>query len=109
MTRQSWVQDPVTGKLIPKELYVRRSNDTAPAVLDDIQPFVSPITKRVVSSRSGLRQHNREHGVTDSRDYSADYLQRRSDARVARMQGRTPEARQERRELIMRELDKHGR
>jgi len=106
MTRRSWVQDPVTGKLIPKEEW----NGRRPAevtIQADIDPFISPIDGRTISSRSHLRAHNAEHGVTDSRDYSPRFMQERSDQRVAEMTGNTKAAQLERRELIMRELSKY--
>lgn len=109
MSRKSWVQDPDTGKLVPKNEYVRRSNRESASVQGDIEPFVSPITGKTITSRSVLRAHNAEHGVTDSRDYSDSFLKERSTKRINEMTGRTPEAKQERRELIMRELAKHGR
>ena len=42
-----------------------RLKDNAPSfyVVKDIEPFVSPIDKSVVSSRSGLREHERKHNV----------------------------------------------
>ena len=109
MSRKSWVQDPVTGKLIPKEDYVRRPDHATATVMGDIEPFVSPITKELVSSRSQLRQHNRDHGVTDSRDYSSEFMLDRANKRAAAALGQTPEAKQDRINLIRKELDKYGR
>ena len=109
MSRKTWVQDPDTGKLVPKHEYVRRGGNASAAVQGDIEPFVSPVTGKTITSRSVLRDHNRTHGVTDSRDYSDSFLAERSTKRINEMIGRTPEAKQERRELIMRELAKHGR
>jgi hypothetical protein len=31
--------------------------------MSDIEEFVSPIDKTVISSRSGLRNHERRHGI----------------------------------------------
>lgn len=109
MAKRSWVQDPITGKLVPKHEYVRRSGLETAAVQGDIEPFVSPITGKTITSRSLLRAHNAEHGVTDSRDYSDAFLAERSRKRDDEMTGNNPVAKQERRELIMRELEKHGR
>jgi hypothetical protein len=106
VTRRSWVQDPVTGKLIPKEeWHGQRSGGIS--IQGDLEPFVSPIDGRVISSRSHLRSHNSQHGVTDSRDYSQEFMLDRSGKRISEMTGQTPAAKQERRELIRRELDKH--
>lgn len=107
MTKRSWVQDPETGKLIPKEeWYGGRSS--APAVYGDIEEFVSPVDGSRITSRSHLRTHNAKHGVTDSRDYSHEFMLSRSHKRIAEMTGQTTAAKQERRELIRRELDKYG-
>ena len=103
----TWVQCPETGKFIPKEEY-QRVDVNAPYVQGDVQDFVSPITKEVISDRGKLRNHMREHGVTNTADYSESYLKSRSDKRIANMQGTTDKARQERRELISRELTHRG-
>ena len=106
MTKRSWVQDPITGKLIPKEEWSgQRAGGVA--IQGDIDPFISPIDGRTISSRSHLRAHNSQHGVTDSRDYSKDFMRDRSDKRIAEMTGNTKAAQSERRELIMRELSKY--
>ena len=94
---------------MPKHEYVRRSGPESAAIQGDIEPFVSPITGQTITSRSVLRDHNYTHGVTDSRDYSDSFLAERSAKRVNEMTGNNPVAKQERRELIMRELEKHGR
>ena len=92
-----------------KEQYVSGGKNSSPVVQGDIEPFISPIDKRVISSRSHLRAHNAEHGVTDSRDYSHDFMLKRSGQRIAEMTGQTRAAKQERREIIIRELSKHDR
>ena len=109
MTRKTWVQDPHTGKLIPKELYVRRSDNATAAVQGDIEPFVSPIDWRTITSRSVLREHHNHHGTTDARDYSHEYMLDRSSRRAKAALGQTAEAKQERITLIRQELEKHGR
>ena len=106
MARKSWIQDPETGKLIPKDEYDRHRY-RAHMVQGDIEPFVSPIDNSVISSRSHLRAHHAQHGVTDSRDYSSDFLRKRSQKRVSEMTGQTPAAKQERRELIRRAIDNY--
>ena len=92
----------MTGKLIPKEEYVREEG--VHFIQGDIEPFTSPIDGRIISDRSHLRDHNRRHGVTDSRDYSHEFLLKRSNDRIARMTGQTKEARRERVELIKRAI-----
>ena len=59
--RKTWVQHPITHKLIPKEDYVRPTN--MHAIHGDIDPFISPVDGTVISSRKALQEHNRRHGV----------------------------------------------
>ena len=94
---------------MPKHEYIRRPDGASATIQGDIEPFVSPISGKTITSRSLLRDHNREHGVTDSRDYSDSFLAGRSEQRVNEMTGNTSAAKQERRDLIMKELAKHGR
>ena len=108
MTRKTWVQDPVTGKLVPKHEYTRRPDNASASIQGDIEPFVSPIDGQTITSRSILRQHHAAHGVTDSRDYSHEYMLDRSSKRINAALGQTAEAKQERIDLIRREMDKHG-
>jgi len=77
-------------------------------IQDDIEPFISPITREVITSRSKLRQHNKEHGVTDSRDYGHEFMLKRSHERVNRMTGNNPEAKAERIECVKQTLEKFG-
>lgn len=107
MTKKSYIQDRTTGKLIPKEDYTDPRNRGV-MIQADIEPFISPITKEVITSRSQLRLHNKKHGVTDSRDYSSDFIKKRSDARVNEMMGKTPQAHAERIECVKRTLEKFG-
>jgi len=102
----TYVQDKVTKKFVLKGTE-SQVND-APIIQNDIEPFVSPITRKLITSRSQLRRHNQIHGVTDSRDYSHEFLMKRSQERINNMTGNTPEAKAERRELINKELRRHG-
>lgn len=108
MTKKSWVQDPETGKLVPKEEW-RGPRSEAPAIHGDIEGFVSPVDGSHITSRSALRAHNHRHGVTDCRDYSPGYLLERSQRRISEMTGQTPAAKRERTELIRRTIANHER
>ena len=103
--KKSWVQDPETGKLVPKEEWRDKGPDS-PTVLGDIEAFVSPIDGSHITSRSRLRAHNKLHGVTDSRDYSDSFLRERSAKRINEMTGQPKEARADRIALIRREMEK---
>lgn len=65
MTRKSWVQDPITLKLIPKDEYVPRSQPRAPAVMGDIAPYKSMITGEMIQGRAQHRAHLRQHGCIE--------------------------------------------
>ena len=104
----SWVMCPDTHKLVPKEEY-RRKQTKNYHVIDDIEPFVSPVDNTVITSRSKLREHNERHGVTDSRDYSQEYYDKKESQRHADTLGITREARQERIQLIRESIEKHTR
>lgn len=106
MTRKTYIQHPITHKLIPKEDYVPPYRGTM--VMGDIEAFVSPITKEVITSRSRLRDHNKEHGVTDSRDYSPEYMAKKNLERENNLIGNTPQAHKERIECVKQTLEKFG-
>jgi len=106
--RGSWVQDPITCKLIPKVDYQPPDTGKNIYVHGDLESFVSPITQEVISDRRQLREHMLEHGVTNSQDYSQEYMLRKSHERVNSMLGQTPQAKKERVETIRQELEKRG-
>jgi hypothetical protein len=68
-----WIQHPITHELVPRDEYVRPSAQTH-AVHGDIQPFISPIDRTLISDRGQLREHMRVHNVTHADDYSPEYL-----------------------------------
>lgn len=102
----SWIQDPETGKFIPKEQYLREKQSREFYIRDDIEPFISPIDQSVISSRSKLREHNLKHGVTDLRDYGDDWFKRKAKERAEQITGKADRA--ERIEQIKRTLYQHG-
>ena len=68
------------GKAVPRET-VAKQQSTA-YVPKEFEPFKSTIDGSVVNDRAQLAQHNKRNGVTDARDYSGDYIQRRGQERV---------------------------
>lgn len=105
----SWIQDPETGELIPRHLYQQR-DETGYYIQGDIEPFVSPIDKSVITDRKQLRQHMAKHGVTDSRDYSPEYIDRRAQARDRQMRAQDSAGKRKRVEHIIEaiERNRHG-
>lgn len=65
MTRTTYVQDPVTLELIPKDQWISRQEINAPYVIGDIQPYQSMQTGEMISSRSVHRAHLRQHGLIE--------------------------------------------
>ena len=63
--RKTYVQDPVTFELIPKEEYVPRSDVNAPMVMSDIGEYTSMVDGTRITSRSQHRAHLRQHGVIE--------------------------------------------
>ena len=56
------MQDPKTGKLVPKGDYYARGIQTH-AVHGDIESFVSHVDGTIIDSRRKLREHNARNGV----------------------------------------------
>lgn len=64
MTRKSWVQDPVTLKLIPKDEYIPRG-PSGPFVMGELKPYRSMVTGEMIEGRAQHRAHLRQHGVIE--------------------------------------------
>lgn len=103
----SWIQDPATGKLIPKGEYRRRQAPASPLIAPDLEPFVSPVDGQPIYSRRQLRDHNARHGVTNVRDYGESFFERKAAERAAELSGSTTRAKQERIEAIQRAIHRH--
>lgn len=73
MTRQVFVQHPDTGKLVPLEEvdWPRHKVRTSKSfqIMEDIEPFVSPVDGSIVTSRSKLREHNNRNGVVNYHEF----------------------------------------
>jgi hypothetical protein len=63
--RKSYIQDPVTFELIPREEYYSREVVNAPMVMADIQPYKSMINGEMITSRSQHRSHLKQHGMVE--------------------------------------------
>lgn len=60
MSTRSWVQDPATGKLVPKASY-HRAGPTAPDIMRPFDPVITDEGERIVNRRqlqSYLRETN---------------------------------------------------
>lgn len=103
-----FIQCPKTNKLIPYDEYHRDEGSKGPLICGDIESFVSPVDGSTITTRSQLREHNKRHGVTDSRDYSADWFKRKKAERDSKLQGNTAAARQDRVAALQKEMAKRG-
>ena len=103
-----YIQDPQTLKLVPADEY-RPPAPKAHAVLPDIEPFVSPVDGKPVTSRSKLREHQRQYDVRQHGEYGenngAEFFARKTAERYQRMHGNTKEQRLERINDVRRALD----
>ena len=66
MSRTTYVMRD--GKLVEKHLAAPLASNGAPAVLGDIEPFVSSIDGSVITGRAALRAHCKQHGVVLTAD-----------------------------------------
>lgn len=102
----SYIQDPETGRLVPRGEYVRKDTNKAPAVMGDLQDFVSPIDKTLISDRGQLRRHMAEHGVTNSADYSPQFIENKQKSKAAQQ---ARESKADRIDTIKRAIAHHER
>lgn len=90
MARYRQVYDPETKTSTFVEIQ-QEKRTSRHFVHGDIQPFRSPIDGKEISDRRQLREHNERHGVTNSQDYSKEFLAKRNKERSDRMTGNTKE------------------
>jgi hypothetical protein len=107
-----YIQDRDTGKLVEVAKPRPRTPD-APAIIGDMEPFVSPIDKREITGRRALRRHQEEHDVALHGEFGEnngrDYFARKQRERIDKAQSRTPEDREDRRRAIARAIDQQRR
>lgn len=63
--KRTYVQDPVTHQLIPKEDWYGPSESKTAYVIPDIQGYKSMATGEWISSRSQHREHLKEHRLIE--------------------------------------------
>lgn len=107
--RGVWVYDKAKEKMVPKdEYYSQQQGDEYAKIMKPLEPFISPIDGKLISCRSKLREHNKEHGVTNIADYGTEYFDRRKKEMHNETIGNTKEAKRERIETIKEAMHKHG-
>jgi hypothetical protein len=94
---KTYVQDPKTKKFVEKSVFQAQHH-----AVHTLEPFVSPIDGTFIHDSAQLRAHHKQHGTTDSRDYSPDTMQRASRARDMKLQGLDPASKKDRIEAFKR-------
>lgn len=94
----------IDGVKYEKGTEPRDNANEAHMVMEDIKPFISPIDGTEITSRPLRDAHMRQHGVTNSSDYSPEFLHKRRLERERRMTGNTARDRAQRIELIKRAI-----
>lgn len=74
-------------------------------IIRAMDEFISPIDQTIISDRRQLREHNKKHGVTNSQDYSAGFLQKKQKARTAMLQGEGRAAQEDRVQDLKRAIE----
>jgi hypothetical protein len=85
MARRTFRYDPVSAKFVE---VTRGALSEAPAIRDDIAPFVSPIDGTVISSQSALREHMGKHGVVHTHEVVGHKVEDRYEKQRERAQMR---------------------
>jgi len=83
-----WIQNPEPPyQLIERESYVR-PKEMGHFIQGDIEAFVSPIDKSIISDRKQYREHCEKHGVVPAAEFSEAYYQRKAQERADFYQGK---------------------
>ena len=76
--------------------------ERAGMILGDIEPFISPVDGSIISSRSVLREHMRQHGLAHTEDYNSPggYWDKSRQARADYLAGKSnPDARRRKQQM----------
>ena len=103
----SWVIDPSTRKLIPRDEFNSTGGGQAPFIHGDLEAFVSPVDGSIIDDRGKLRDHNKRHGVTNIRDYGEGYFERRAEERAETLRCSSEAIRKQRRNAILDAITRH--
>lgn len=81
--RGRWVQDPVSGKLIPADEYVPPSSEArhAPVMVDRFMENTVAQDGTDIGSRAKRKEYMRRERVGDASDYSKEYFAKRREVR----------------------------
>ena len=81
-----YIQDPVTHKLDPADSYCRPKTFSH-SIHGDIEAFVSPVDRSVISDRKSLREHNIRNNVVSTSEFDSATLQKQEKERKRILSG----------------------
>lgn len=67
--RRRFRYNPTTKEM--DEVYDQQVREYGVLVMADIEPFVSTVDGTVITGRAHLREHMKQHGVTNAADYNS--------------------------------------
>ena len=76
--------------------------------MGDLPDFVSPVTGEVIHGRAGMRDHFKQHGLTNVADYKDEWAKKAKD-RESFYTGDKRYDSERRKEALKRAFDKHRR
>ena len=97
-------QDPITHKLVlVTEDSYHRSRSDAPTILPDLPDTISSVDGSIIKGRAGLRRHNSNHKVVDSREF-ADTWSKAREKRDDFFTGNDNTHKKERKEALLKTI-----
>ena len=81
--KRTYKRDDETGKFILKQEWQEKygADVRQTSSVHTMEAFKSPIDGSIISDGRQLREHNKRHGVTNTSDYSPNYIADRARAR----------------------------
>jgi hypothetical protein len=100
---KTYIQDKETKKFVEKSVFLAQHH-----AIHTMEPFKSPIDGTTIYDAAQLRAHHKQHGTTDSRDYSPETMARAKRQTDMKLQGLDPASKKDRIEAFKR-ATKHVR
>lgn len=106
--KKTYRYDPKTEKMV--EVTRDRNKGHSLQIIGDMEPFVSPITKEVITGRRAYRDHCKQHNVTNISDFNSPggYWDKAAKEREKFFTGNNYDT-ERRKEHLKRAFDKHSR
>lgn len=82
--RKTYVYDPISKEMVEKGY---AAVERGILVVSDLPDFVSPVDRKVVRGRAGLREHDRRHGTTNIADFKETWAKAEAQRSAARSVG----------------------